>query len=205
METLTDQTIEIHPLIEKRWSPRAFSDRPIEAEALLQLFEAARWAASSYNEQPWRFIVATRDDLLHYARLLGCLSEFNQKWADNAPVLMLSIAKTHFDRNDKPNRHAFHDVGLAMGNLITQATSLGIYVHQMAGFDPEKAREMLEIPEGFEPVAMCAIGYPGDPEQLPEKLEKKEHAPQKRIELNKLVYSNRWGQPFASQETIGRS
>jgi nitroreductase len=123
---------------------------------------------------------------------MDILSERNQQWAYKAPVLMLSIAKTNFTRNNKPNRHAFHDVGLAMGNLIIQATASGLYVHQMAGFDREKARESLQIPDGYEPVAMAAIGYLGDPDDLPELFKSRENAPRTRKTLEEIVYVGKW-------------
>ncbi len=141
-----------HPVldvIKKRWSPRAFADRRVEPETLEQLLEAARWAASSFNEQPWRFILATKDEPEHYARVLDCLIEGNQAWAQHAPVLMLTVARKTFTRNGKPNRHAWHDVGLAMGNMVAQATALGLHVHQMAGILPEKARVVFAIPDDY--------------------------------------------------------
>lgn len=140
LENLAETQYTVHELIRGRWSPRAFSNRTVERDKLLSLLEAARWAASSYNEQPWSLIVATQDQPSEYARLLSCLVEFNQSWAQSAPVLMLSVAKLHFDRNGKENRHAFHDVGAAASNLATQAIALDLFVHQMAGFDAQKAR-----------------------------------------------------------------
>ena len=134
------------------------------------MFEAARWAASSYNGQPWYFIVATKDDAANYKRILDCFVEFNQGWAKSAPVLALSVAKLKFDHNGEPNRHAFHDVGQAAATLALQADALGLAVHQMAGILPDKAREIFEIPEGYEAVAGLAIGYPGDPNHLPDHL-----------------------------------
>lgn len=128
----------IHELIRDRWSPRAFSDRPVEKETLLSLLEAARWAASASNRQPWSFIVATKDNPTEYERLLGILVENNQRWAKDAPVLILAVAKVIND-DGKENRYAFHDVGLALGNLSLQATALGLSVHQAAGFDRDKA------------------------------------------------------------------
>src|SRR5207237_10433271 len=153
----TDHTIE--EILRRRWSPRAFSDRIVEPEKLQSLWEAARWAASSFNEQPWYFIVATKQKLEEHARLLSCLVEKNQQWARLAPVLMVSVAKLKFAKTGKPNRHAFHDVGLAMGNMLVEATALGLFVHQMAGFSPEKVREIYGVPEQFEPVAAIAVGY----------------------------------------------
>src|SRR5687767_5782687 len=126
--------------IKNRWSPRAFSSRMIEPEKMRSLLEAARWAPSSFNEQPWHFLVTTKDDETEYQRMLSCLSETNQKWAQLAPVLMTSVGKITFEKNGKPNRHAYHDVGLAVANMIFEATALGLFVHQMAGFSPEKVK-----------------------------------------------------------------
>src|SRR6266702_6198279 len=126
MEKLAETQYPIHDLLRRRWSPRAFSDRRVEPDKLRSLWEAARWAASSFNEQPWSFIVATRQKQEEHARLLSCLVEKNQQWARLAPVLMVSVAKLKFEKTGKPNRHAFHDVGLAMGNLLVEATALGL-------------------------------------------------------------------------------
>ena len=131
MEKPAETQFPVHDLIKKRWSPRAFSDRMVAPQAVLTLLESARWAASSFNDQPWSFIVATKDDPAEYARLLGCLVEGNQSWARAAPVLILSMARLSFSGNQKPNRHAYHDVGLAVGNFLVQATALGLSVHQM--------------------------------------------------------------------------
>ena len=185
----------VHELIRERWSPRAFADRPIEAAELRSLLEAAQWAPSCFNEQPWTFIVARREEPDEHRRLLDCLVPGNQAWAEKAPVLMLSVAKLGFDRNGKPNRHAWHDVGLAASQLVLQATSLGLVVHQMAGFDAGKARDVLGIPEGHEPVAAIAVGYPGDPESLPERLREVELGPRRRKSLSEVAYRGRWGEP----------
>jgi nitroreductase len=189
-----ETTYAIEELLKQRWSPRAFSDRPVEPEKLLRLWEAARWAASCANEQPWYFIVATKQDEAEYARLLSCLRENNQQWARQAPVLMASVAKLAFDANGQPNRYAFHDVGLAVANLITQATALGLFVHQMAGFYPEKVRELYGVPEAFEPVAGIVLGYPGDPSLLPEDLKQRELAPRVRRPIESFVFERGWGQ-----------
>src|SRR5271156_932844 len=147
-----ETSVPIHELIRHRWSPRAFDSRPVEPDKLRSLFEAARWASSSFNAQPWYFIVATKDDPENFQRVLDCFVERNQAWAKNAPVVALSVAKLQLD-NGKPNRHAFHDVGQAVANLALQATALGLEIHQMAGIDPEKARQIFGIPEGDEVVA----------------------------------------------------
>ena len=176
----------IHELLQKRYSPRAFDGRTVAKETLRTLFEAVRWAPSSFNEQPWRFIVATQEDMAEFERLLSCLVPGNQTWAKNAPVLALSVAKLRFTRNDKPNRHAFHDVGLAVAQLVTQATALGLAVHQMAGFDIEAARTTYTIPESFEPVAAIALGYSA--EEPP--------ASRTRRPQDKLVFQGLWETPF---------
>jgi nitroreductase len=187
----------IEELIRRRWSPRAFSDRPVEPEKLRSLFEAARWAPSSFNEQPWSFIVATKDKPEEYAQLLSCLVEKNQQWAQLAPVLMVSVAKLNFEKNGKPNRHAFHDVGLAMGTMLVEATALGLFVHQMAGFSVDKAREGFAVPEGFEPVAAVAIGYAADPEVLPEAFREQEVGPRRRKPISEFVFAGKWGESSA--------
>jgi|HubBroStandDraft_5_1064220.scaffolds.fasta_scaffold111322_1 nitroreductase len=204
---LTDQKggahYPIHPLLAERRSLRAFSPKTIEPEILGSLLEAARWAPSCANEQPWSFIVAVKDDKPEFQRLLSCLIEFNQEWAQHAPVLILSIARMTFQSTGKPNRHAFHDVGLAIAALTVQATASALVVHQMAGFDIEKARRESSIPQDHEPVAVAAIGYPGSPAALPEKLQQKELAPRQRKPLENFVYERGWGRPAAWAQSLG--
>ena len=183
----------IHSLIGERWSPRAFADRPVEAEKLRGLFEAARWAASSYNGQPWNFIVATKNDPENYQKVLDCFIEFNQGWAKKAPVLAVNVAKLKFEHNGEKNTHAFYDVGQATANLALQAEALGLAVHQMAGILPEKAREIFGIPEGYEAVAGIAIGYPGEVHTLPDHLKERELAPRERKALDSFVFTGKWG------------
>ena len=183
----------IHELLKRRWSPRAFADRPIEPEKLLSLLEAARWAPSSYNEQPWAFIIATRDQPEEYARVLSCLIDFNQTWAKAAPVLMLTFAHVSFDGNQQANRHAYHDVGLAAANLTVQATAEGLAVHQMAGIVVEKIRQTFAVPAGWEPVSGMAIGYVGDPDTLPKELRERELAASYRKPLASFVFTGGWG------------
>lgn len=192
MEKPADTGAPIHDLLRRRWSPRAFDERPVEPGALRSLFEAARWAPSSNNEQPWRFLVATKDQSGDYERLLACLLEGNRKWAYRAPVLILTVAAVNFD-DGKPNRHALHDTGLATENLVLQATASGLIAHQMAGFDSEKARVDCEIPAGFEPVAMIAVGYPGDPALLQDYLRERELKPRERVPTSDFVFSSHWG------------
>ena len=194
MEKPAQTDYPIIELLKRRWSPRAFSDRMVEPEKLLSLFEAARWAPSSFNEQPWCFVLATSEKPEEHGQLLSCLAEGNQQWARLAPVLMVSVAKLNFDRTGKPNRHAFHDVGMAMGNLMTQATALGLFVHQMAGFSAEKVSELYHIPAEFEPVAAMAIGYGLDTEDLPAPMREKELGPRSRKPIAGFVFESQWGQ-----------
>jgi nitroreductase len=194
IDKVAETRFPIHDLLKRRWSPRAFSDRRVEPEKLASLFEAARWAPSSFNEQPWSFIVAVKENPAEFSHLLDCLVEGNRLWAQRASVLVLSVAKLKFDKDREPNRHAFHDIGLAVENLVIQATDLGLGVHQMAGFSVEKARETFKIPRDHEPVAAIAIGYPGDPSTLPDRLRGRELAKRSRRALNAFVFSNQWGQ-----------
>jgi nitroreductase len=193
MENPAATRYPIHDLLKQRWSSRAFSDRAVESEVLCSLLEAARWAPSSNNEQPWSFIVVTRDDEAEHGRLVGCLMDGNVPWAQRAPVLMVSVARISFEDDGKPNRHAFHDVGQAVADLSVQATALGLFVHQMAGFYPDRVRDLYGIPKEFEPVAAIALGYPGDPESLPERLKKRELAPRERKAITEFVFSGQWG------------
>lgn len=193
MEKLAKMDIPIHDLLARRWSPRAFDAQPVDADLLRTLFEAARWAPSSNNEQPWRFIVASKNHEVDWNRLFNCLAAGNQQWAVRAPVLMLSVASMHFEDDGKPNRHAFHDIGLATENLVLQATASGLVAHQMAGFDVEKARVDLRIPAGYEPVAMIAIGYPGNPDILPERLRERELRPRSRRPIGEWTFWGQWG------------
>ena len=208
MEKPAENAHPIEELLRQRWSPRAFSDRPVEPEKLASMFEAARWSASCFNEQPWSFIVATRDDAFEFARLLSCLVEGNQAWASHAPVLMVSVARLNFTRvfvpegkavdtrrmteRGNPNRHAIHDVGLATAQMILQALAMGVFVHPMAGFYPDKVRELYSVPEGYEPVAAIAAGYPGNPADLPESLRQRELAPRVRKPQEEFVLRGRF-------------
>ena len=194
MEKPADTQFPIHHLLAQRWSPRAFAERSVEMEKIQRLLEAARWASSCFNEQPWAFLVATNDQLAEHNKLLRCLVEGNQVWAKRAPLLMITVAKLHFDHNEKPNRHALHDVGLAIGNLVVQATAMELVIHQMAGILPEVIRESFSLPSGYDPVTSLAIGYPGDFTTLPEEFREREQAPRSRKPLQEFVFSETWGQ-----------
>ncbi len=185
----------ISELIAERWSPYAFDNRLVPDADLRSLFEAARWAPSSYNEQPWSYIVATRDNSEQFQRLLSCLVDANQVWAQAAPVLALGVVSLKFARNAKDNRAAVHDLGLASGNLVLEATARGLFVHQMIGILPDRAREIYGIPEGYEAWTGIAIGYRGDPTSLPDPLRERERAPRQRKPLQEFVFNGKWGNP----------
>jgi len=187
-----------HPILKllaERWSPYGFEDRPVPDTDLRSLFEAARWAASSYNEQPWSYLVAARDDSAEFARLLSCLVDGNQAWAKTAPVLALGVVSLRFAKNNADNRAAVHDLGLAAGNLVMEATARGLSVHQMIGILPDKAREVYRIPEHFEAWTAMAIGYKADPAKLPEALRVRDLTPRQRKRLSKFVFARQWGTP----------
>ena len=195
MEKPADTHFPIHDLLSQRWSPRAFAEQPVEPEKIQRVLEAARWASSCFNEQPWSFIVATTNQSAEFRKLLNCLVEGNQVWAKQAPVLMITVAKMHFDHNSHPNPHAFHDVGLAVGNLVVQATAMDLVVHQMAGILHETIQTLYSLPSGYEPVTGLALGYPGDPDTLPPDIREREKAPRSRKTLQEFVFSSTWGKP----------
>ena len=188
-----DPQHDVLPLFAQRWSPRAFADRRVEPEKIQRMLEAARWTMSSYNEQPWRYVVAsTHDDPDGYEQLLHCLTEGNQEWAQHAPVLMMSFYKEAFSGNGRPNRCAPHDVGAASAALTFQATAMDLYVHQMAGIQKDVARETYGVPDGFEPMAGLAVGYLGDPDMLGEGKREAEQSPRSRKPLDQFVFGDTW-------------
>ncbi len=196
MEKPTITEIPLIESISRRWSPRAFATTPVSQDPLRQLLEAARWAPACYNTQPWTFIVGTQDNPETFRKLSKCLVPVNQAWAAKAPVLMLALAELNFAHNGKPNRHAAHDVGLALGNLLNQATILGLQAHLMAGFSGNTARELFAVPDTHDPVTMLALGYPGDPESLPDTLREKELAPRTRKSLDEIAFGGTLGESF---------
>lgn len=177
----------INELIKKRYSPVIFSSKKVEQEKIVSLFEAARWAPSSYNEQPWRFIVGVKNDDENYPKLFDCLVEANQYWAKYAPVLALSVAKKTSSVTGKTNRFAQHDTGMAVGNLLMQATSLGLYVHQMGGYSISKSREYFNLDDDLEPMAAIAIGYIGKMDLFPKDLQEREGNERFRKGLNEII------------------
>ena len=183
----------IHELVARRWSPYAFADRAVSDDDLRSLFEAARWAATYYTEQHWSYIVASKAHPQDFARLLSCLVEGNQAWAKAAPVLGLGCTRLNFALNNKPNAAALHDLGLASASLTLEATSRGLFVHQMIGILPDRARELYRIPDGVHPLTGLAIGYAAEPGTLPEKYRERDLAPRSRKPQAEFVFGDQWG------------
>ena len=190
LETLKHGPAEsgVEEIILKRWSPRSYADKSVSRADLTKIFTAAAWAASSYNEQPWRFLVGRKGDET-YAKILDALIEFNQAWAKTAPVLILSVGKKTFSHNGSANGFAMHDTGAASATLSLEATALGMHTHGMAGLDQGKARAHFAIPEDFEVGAVWALGYLGAPEALPEQMQEMEKAARTRKPLAEFVFS----------------
>jgi nitroreductase len=187
--------------IARRWSPRIFEDsRDVEREKIMSLLEAARWAPSCFNEQPWRYLVFDGTDSEALKRARACLVEGNS-WALKAPVLMISIARDNFARNEEPNRTAQHDVGLASENLVLEAVELGLVAHQMAGFNVAQARSEFNIPEDYTVLAMIAVGYPyrGNLDDLDEKTRAKELAARSRKPVSEIAFAGTWHAPYGSE------
>lgn len=190
--TPTDYAID--EFISRRWSPRAFSDKSVDPAALHRCFEAARWAASCFNEQPWRYLVADRNaDPDGHERLASCLVESNALWAAKAPVLMLACTRTAFTKNGKPNRHAGHDLGQASAQLALQASAEGLCLHQMGGFDAARAREVCAVPVEYDALVMIALGHQAPAAELPEALRERESAPRSRNPQTDFVFGATFG------------
>ena len=183
---------QLHSLIKKRKSIVSFSDRGVDEKDIALLFEASRWAPSSRNQQPWRFIYALKEDKSEFEKLASLLFPANRLWAEKAPLLILGIAEVISDYKDRPNRFAYHDLGMAVSNLLFQATYMGLYVHPMGGYDVEKAQSILNIPERFEPAAMLAVGYHGEIDNLPVELKRRELAKRTRKEPDEFVFKGKW-------------
>lgn len=192
LKTLT--MTELHPILRERYSPMIFEDKPLPAADIESLFEAARWAASSFNEQPWRFVIFNRfENAEAYKHGQQLLIEYNQQWSGNAPLLVFTFGKKTFTQGGQPNHHHFHDVGLAIGNLSAQATHLGICLHQMAGFQHDKANKHLGVPEEFAPVSAIAIGYPGPVETIQDQgIKDRATGERQRMPLSEILHHDGW-------------
>jgi nitroreductase len=181
--------------IKNRWSPLSFSEKAVEDGKLREILEAASYAASSMNEQPWLFITATKNDPAAFNDFTSFLEESNRVWAKGAWALTVTLARTIFVYKDRPNRHAFHDTGLAVANMVTQAVSLGISAHQMGGFSTEKVKAYFNLPEGTEPVSVIAFGYAGTGEELSEDLRKRHNTRKPKKNLSEYSFRNKLGNP----------
>lgn len=197
-EKLATTCVNIHELIQKRWSPRAFdADKPVSHADLLALLEAARWTASCFNDQPWRFVICNKNtDGDNWQIALSVLVAANQLWAKNAPILILAVAMKHFSHNNQANRWAMYDTGAACANLSLQATALGLVVHQMGGFDAEKARELFHLPTDCTAMTVLAVGYQAEADSLPENFKTAELAERSRAALTELFYEGQWHHEF---------
>jgi nitroreductase len=186
----------LNPLFENRWSPRAFSEKPVDKNTIKKFLEAASWSASSYNEQPWRFMVGIKGEGTTWNNIFESVNEWNQQWVKNAPILILASAKKHFSRNHKENRHYFYDTGQAVSAMVLQAMEDEVYAHQMAGFDPEVCIDKFKIPSEFVPVVVVAMGYKGEPQELKEEYQKAEFAERSRKALDEIAFAEVWEKSF---------
>jgi nitroreductase len=202
MKKLATNEFPILDVLKERWSPRAYADRPIDPDKVWSLLEAARWSPSGGNEQPWSFIVAFRGDA-GFDKIVAALSGNNQKWAPQAPVLIVSIAKLTRS-SGAPNRHAYYDVGQAVAHLTVQAGAMGLHTHQIGGFDVEQIRQAFGIPDGYDPVTITAVGEFGDLDQLPDDLRQRESGERVRKPFEEIVFSERFGQPAVKPEKAAR-
>ena len=182
-------------IIQERWSPVAFSSSKVEEFKIKAMFEAAGYAPSCNNEQPWLFVYTTQDEKEAFNDYMGFLAEGNKLWAKNAYALAISMARTKFSYNDKPNRFAFYDTGMAVTNLLLQAQTLDIFVHQMGGYSIEKVKEYFSLVDDIEPIAMMAIGYLGDGSDLSPELLKRDEKRRPRKSVSEFVFKNSLSQP----------
>ena len=186
--------LPILDVVRDRWSPRSFTDEPLTEEQVRTLLEAARWAPSAFNEQPWSFLVATTAEPAEHERLAGVLNGWNRAWAGRAPMILVALTSTTFARNGESNAWARHDLGLALGQLMLQATGMGLAAHPMAGFDADAVRELYGLPEHVEAVTALAIGHAGEPDGLDDELAATERKPRSRRGQDEFVFTGAWGQ-----------
>ncbi len=196
MEKPAITDLKLHPILNTRWSPRSFTTQVPDKETLKRIFEAARWAPSSSNEQPWRFIVGIKGDKT-WDNVFETLVDFNQKWARLAPVLAISIGKKMSSKSNRPNKSFTYDVGQSLAYITFQAMQEDIYVHQMGGLDTEKAAELFNVPEDYQVITAFAMGYKGEPELLEDNFEEMEKAKRQRIELKEILFEGEFGNTSA--------
>jgi len=182
----------IHEFIRDRWSPRSYKKETIVKNDLLSMFEAARWAPSSINEQPWSFIVATQEEKDIFSKIVACLTGNNPRWAVNASALVIILAKNNFDKTGTPNRHSFFDAGLAISQFIFEATSRGYHSHIMGGIDIQKTVENFSIPDSHSVIAILSVGKIDSPDSLPEDLKARELTERTRKPLDQILFSEKF-------------
>lgn len=192
--------VSIHPLLAERWSPRAFSGQPIDDETLLRLLEAARWAPSSNNSQPWRFLVAKREDEAAFATMFDCLMRGNQHWAGGAAALIVVTAVVRDEAEGELNPVHYYNAGLAVAQMVVEASANGFVAHQMGGIHKDKIREVYALPPEVDPIVAVAIGTIGDPEALEASLREREYAERVRKPLGEVVFNGRWGHSYPLEE-----
>lgn len=197
MNKLAKTKYGIHFLLENRWSPRSFREEIVEKEKLQRIFEAAQWSPSSVNEQPWSFIVGEKGSGT-YDKIFDGLVDLNKRWAGSAPVLVVTLAKKHYSKNNQDNFHFMYDCGQAVAHLTFQAMHEGLYVHQMGGFYFDKIKGHFSIPEEFYIVTVVAIGYLGKPEILDDDLREREMTERSRKEISEIVFSEQFGNSWES-------
>ena len=199
-DRLAQTSKPIHDLLARRWSPRAFDpNRPVSRDQLKVLLEAGRWAPSCNGDEPWRYLIWDKGrDPAGWQKAYDCLSENNKKWVKNVPLLMLSCAGSNFEATGKPNRWTQHDTGAASVSMALQAVAMGLVVHQMGGWDVEKARAAFAIPADYTPMAMIAVGYQAEPDVLDEETKKKELTPRARKPLGEKFFEGGWGKGVAA-------
>jgi len=200
-----EQANNVVSLIKKRWSPREFDpSRKISSQEIGLLFEAARWTPSAYNEQPWNFIIATKDNPEQFDKMLSLLSDDNKVWAVNASALVLTVASLRSSYNESINFHALYDLGASVANLSLQAISLNIYVNQMGGFSHDKAKNIFRLNDDLAPVSVLALGYLPENKDFQEKKSRR-LAKRKRKSLNEFVFKNDWGNPFFEMDDFQKN
>lgn len=182
-------------IIQERWSPYAFSSNIVEDYKLKAMIEAAGYAPSCNNEQPWIFVYTTRQESNVFNDYIGFLDESNKVWAKDAYAILISMARTKFSNNGKPNRYAFHDTGMAVTNLLLQALTMDVFVHQMGGYSVQKVKEYFGLDDSIEPVAVMAVGYLGDGASLSPELLKRDEKRRPRKSINEFAFRNRLTDP----------
>lgn len=193
-----ETSVPVNELVASRWSGRAFDrTRPVTSDQIIALCEAARWAPSCYGDQPWRFIICNRNtDEPAWSRMFTCLSKGNQHWAKEAPVLIMVIADSILSRTGKSNRWGQYDSGAAAMNICIQATDMGLMVHQMGGFDSDRAVNEFSIPDRFTPMSIMAVGYQLPLERIEGELRERETGDRRRHPLGNNFFDGGWGKPL---------